>query len=158
MIDKKRFTIGSPVVVRAVVGSTYEEDTKSGWKDNSKVLNRKELSPFLLGWVTGGTYIYDGFLCKNVESYDYRYYNGDPPEVVGSYFVPTKTNYVWLVRFGLTNKEVKVLDEDLDESLNSNTKNVPLRHMVPPPYYINVLKEEMGSWPRDKKGRWLKKS
>jgi hypothetical protein len=147
VIDKKRFTVGSPVIVRALadIDSINCDDQ---WSTYKRVIQRKELSPFRVGWITGGTYIIEGIWSSG------QY--GDP-----NHFTPEKTVYVWLVRFGFTNKEVKVLDDDLDESLKDDTKNIPLRYLIPQPYatsYIETLKNEMLEWPRDAKGRWLKKT
>lgn len=64
--------------------------------------------------------------------------------------------YVWLVRFGMLNKPVKVLDSDLTPV--QKEIDLPMLFSVQPPYPDWVrkeLSEEAKQRPRDKNGRWI---
>lgn len=154
MINKKRFTVGSPVIVRAVAYADYVDGKRCN--NEKRVIQRRELSPFRIGIVTGGTYMTEGEWHSGRSWQSYHDY-----DCSSNYLHPIKTTYVWLVRFGFTNKEVKVLDDDLDESLKDDVQTIPLRYSIPQTYathYLEMLRKEMSEWPRDAKGRWLKQS
>ena len=80
----------------------------------------------------------------------------------GSVFVQTgRPVIVWLVRFGLANKEVRVLEEDLELTTYPNAMGQTLPYIYAPqsPWDERARSEqrsETAKIPRDAKGHWLK--
>jgi len=86
----------------------------------------------------------------------------DPP-----YLTVEETMYVWLVRRGITNKPIEVLDEDLesppvfeisDGKVTWPCHGLPWQHARRHSWTDaerEQLRENMSDAPRDKKGRWL---
>jgi hypothetical protein len=92
-------TIGTQVLVKAVASRGYEGQ-KRYWYS----------LPFFGGPVMG---VISG-LGKRYDGKVERGYGGEEPEP--SYFEIHKRHTVWLVRFGISRKEVPVFDRDLEVS------------------------------------------
>lgn len=100
-----------------------------------------------LGQVVGLCTRYDGKVHSEV------HYEG-----CANYFVPTKSHRFWLVRFGLMNKPVCVADDGMRLATIDEVEKLPLQS--PRQTWSEQDKqeasEESKTWPRDKKGRWIK--
>jgi len=80
-------------------------------------------------------------------------YNEDyePP-----YLIVAETEYVWLVRAGMTNKPIEVFDADVEGCWGE--KALPFRRTQTMPWSEKdkqELRDIMHTAARDKKGRWL---
>jgi hypothetical protein len=139
----KRFQIGDYVVVKKVM-MREKVGNQVKWRQALPFI----LTPRRIGQIVGITTRYDGFVEYEGLGEDGGFY----------YFSPTKAHCFWLVRFGLSNKEVCVADEDLyyagDNARHPLPYSYPLRKMDS--LTKQVLREDSKRWPRDTKGRWTK--
>lgn len=99
-MDTRRFVIGDAVLVKATVEAHYDEK-------NQRVIERKELPETKSGQVVGMTRIYLGKYRPGSRG---SWHTEDEP----AYLSVKGCEVVWLVRFGMLNREVRVRDEDLE--------------------------------------------
>ena len=155
---KPRFTIGTKVTVSATVECVYVYEDKDVSRvpfENRKtvrVLDRKPCKPFT-GWIVGARKKHLGEYSPRTWSYDGE---EDP-----AYLSIDKVVWVWLVRVGIVNKEVEVLDEDLQPTENYDwPPTVPwmVVHREPIPDGVRaIMKQEAKEAKRDSNGRFIKK-
>ena len=149
--NKTRFVIGDWVEVQATVTTQYGEREKAE-DTNTKTLQREELSEPRKGQIVGLSRLYEGKKCGDCNvSYNYH------EDYESPYLAIKKIHVVWLIRFGMFNKAVKVLEADLDKC--SPLKKLPLLYTKPFEWTErdkNFLRNEMRGWPRDSNGRWQK--
>ena len=65
---------------------------------------------------------------------------------------------LWQVKFGVINKPVLVLDEDIAPADDGEDLCLPLLYTAQPPWdekARRLLSEESKKWPRDRGGRWV---
>jgi len=156
---KNRFEIGDWVIVTAKVSIDYIDYDKDGnqlsnidlytkIKNTRRVIISKEINP-IVGKVVGMAARMKGDYYSGNRQYSY---NGEYDYEPG-YLSNTKVIYVWLVRTGMLNKQIEVLDSDI--SLHKGKKDFPLKYM--PPWSDDLRKAvsiDSKDYPRDKKGRW----
>jgi hypothetical protein len=141
-MDIGKFKIGDPVLVFA----TIEFHTHNGTRDST----RTQFVFPKIGVVTGIGKRYEGELCEG--GMDYEFGNQDPIE-----FQQTKQVMGWLVRFGMSNKEQFVQEDDIERAAE-------LLHPIPyqtgkyvwKPKDRVAAREAMELVKRDAKGRWLR--
>ena len=162
-MEKPLYSIGDYVIVSSTATAEWAEESKAEKASRGedwlakKVLKKTQLNPLQIGIVVGMSRLMEGtkdyyteeIHCSSSE-------NIEPPEYVEhELFNCTKSHRVYLIRFGMLNKPVKVLPGDLDK-------------IEPPPGYKfpmlfqgvwtekmkNETSEESEKWPRDNKGRW----
>ena len=164
-MEKPLYSIGDYVIISSTATAEWAKESKAeralqgeDWLAK-KVLKKTQLNPLQIGIIVGMTRLMEGtkdyyteeIHCSSSE-------NIEPPEYVEhELFNCTKSHRVYLIRFGMLNKPVKVLSGDLDK-------------IEPPPGYkfpmlfqghISekdrlITSEASANWPRDNKGRWSK--
>lgn len=148
-----KYTVGDRVLVTAVVKRVICE------QNSDQIELKRSVFEFpKFGKITGYSYRYPGR--KEFPSRDFDgEYDG------GVEFRAGKPKPVWLVRFGLRNKEVAVFEEDLSKYVEPNksepTRGIPFvdfprRTHKEQSLFRQTMREEMMYWPRGKDGRWLK--
>lgn len=150
-MKKTKFNLGDVVIVdyRNRVETIYEEYKRVLYKPASEVSKFEEVDE-RKGMIVGARYIQEGYWHRG--RYDEEGGWSDPPHLTN-----IKTKLVYLIRFGLTNKEVMFLEEDIiEEPFTVNWTAFPTR-------FVKITKEERESmskasksYPRDEKGRWTK--
>ena len=102
---------------------------------------------FVEGFIVGGSYLKEGTITHNYEE--------------GDYFTPTKAIFAYRVIRGFINKPIFVLPEQIVYNhFPENPGTCPFIAQDQPPWSERdklFLREEMKDWPRDERGRWIKK-
>lgn len=80
-----------------------------------------------------------------------------PIEAIPPEFIPERTFQVWKVRFGLTNKPVDVLDADVRAFKEPFTLPIQEKAETWREEDREQMRKLRANWPRDQKGRFLKK-
>jgi hypothetical protein len=143
--DRERFTIGDVVLVCATV--------ERGCFSGERIIVRRPMKALKAGQIVGIRRIFEGTITTEV-------YDGEG--VNTSYLNPTSSEEVWLVRFGMKNREYMVRDEDLiiDSYALEGKYLVPI---LDGNWYswterdLAELRELVKEQSRDSKGRWVKK-
>jgi len=139
MKKERKYKIGQAVEVLAEAVFTEDE------KDN-RVVRRKIHSKPRYGQVTGAGFRFTGRV-KHSEGYDQ------------GYLIIDKKHIVWKVRYGVTNKEVDVFEEDMNLAFARAGEVIPWRWTNPFPW-SSKARQDLSRWsrdfPRDKRGRWIK--
>ena len=154
---KSFISIGTKVAIKVYreMGKEYEDkDTKT---TIYKKLFRKEFDKTKVGIITGGKYVFEG---KYIEPRYHGSYYGD--DYSQAYLESPKGIFVYLVRFGFTNKEIMILPIDADtytwHYVPTAKFKFPFRNVES--FWDQKAKDEMRdimkNFPRDKKGRWVK--
>lgn len=132
--------------VTATVAFGYNGNRQRGY-------DREECDPFV-GQFVGAVHRQTG----TVVSASYEEDGGDP-----AYLSIDKVHEVWLIRRGVCNRAIEVLPDDAESVvvlLHPNSKPpLPWRFTKECSYderYRNYMRNEMKTWPRDARGRWLK--
>lgn len=142
-----KYSIGDVVKITATLNSENEYKTsKNNISTKYKVLKKNTFPKYRYGWVTG--------ISRRCEGYTIPGSWEEP-----SSFVPTKTRIVYLVRFGMLNKEHAVLEEDMTILVKSSALlSTPLQEF---PYIWRdtdraLCRSEASKQERDNKGRFVK--
>ena len=130
----------------------YNESVEAAKRYARGWLSRRDLKNvpgFGEGFIVGGTHLKEG----NIE-YDSE---------VGYIFTQTKTVFAYKVISGFVNKPVFVLPEQITyQLLPQNPASCPFMHITQSDETRNeqakFMKDEMKDWPRDERGRWVKKA
>lgn len=145
MKDKRRFKIGDWVKVVATVSGETSETIRT--------ITRKLIAAKSFGQIVGLSCIQEGTIKST--PYDPEGLND------GNYLQIEKRHDVWLIRFGMINRPVKVLDDDV-VSLPAEEKTIsqlPLSFQVNPwveqQDYREMMQETMRGHPRDSRGKWM---
>ena len=158
---KNRFKIGDWVVITAKVVANYidydENDNPLVYENTftkkvkytKRVIEREQIKP-AVGKVVGMAARMNG-------KYHRERHNYDPlrgSDYESGYLSFTKVIYVWLVRTGMLNKAIEVLDADIS-LWKGEVKTFPLKYMSPWSDDLRkAVSENSKTWPRDEKGRW----
>jgi len=156
-MNMRRFKVGNPVLVHGSVVSGYWDHSPNG-KTLLPIrsLSETPYNPPKQGVVIGLSRVQTGERIPgcNSRGFEDLYDDYEPPVLAVD-----KSYHVWLVRFSMTGKVVKVLNRDIEPG-NSNFK-LPLTTNSGTSQWDErakaELREEMAKVPRDAKGRWLKK-
>lgn len=140
--------IGEKVTVYATVEFAYNDKSE-------RVQFRTELEIPQVGVITGGTYKMLGTYSSANSRIDY--YGDDDYEP--AYLSVSETKFIYTVKFGLMNKDVYVLPNDV--LTNFNIIPLPIKYVSKFSYnqskkFSDDMKDIMKNWPRDEKGRWKK--
>jgi hypothetical protein len=131
----------------------YTESVEASRQYNERgYLSRRKLGKvpgFGEGFIVGGTHLREG----NIK--------WDHDE--GYIFTQTKTVFAYKVIGGFVNKPVFVLPEQIAyQLLPQNPASCPFMHITQSDETRNeqakFMKDEMKDWPRDERGRWVKKA
>jgi len=121
------------------------------YNDRGYLSRRKlrEVPGFKEGFISGGTHLKEGKIKWDNE--------------IGYTFTPTKTVFVYKVIRGFVNKPVFVLPEQIGYQIfPQNQTACPFMHITQSDETRNeqskFMKDEMKDWPRDERGRWVKKA
>lgn len=154
-MDLRRFKVGDVVCVQHIVEPFYDPA-------NRRRIMRQLLEEPVFGRVVGltriqlGEYKEGGEYAPSIVSPEPDY---EPP-----YLDIKKQETVWLVRFGMLNRPVKVLDEDIQGPLDPMQHRdfvMPLMYQKRhnwPQEFRDDLSRQSKDWPRDERGRWVKPS
>ena len=151
-MNKRKYKIGTPVIVRATTESEYQGPKTRGTK---KILVSTKLSEPKIGQVVGLCHVQTGEYDWTTISNDEDGYYPDEP-----YLNTKETHSLWLVRFGMYNHPVKVQDKDL--TLTGMGEKIPKFPLLSvnqaewTPAYRQMLSEEAKSMPRNSLGRFTK--
>ena len=109
----------------------------------------REVPGFKEGFISGGTHLKEGNIKYDSEE--------------GYIFTQTKTVFAYKVISGFVNKPVFVLPEQIAyQLLPQNPASCPFMHITQSDETRNeqakFMKDEMKDWPRDERGRWVKKA
>jgi len=154
-MDLRRLRIGDLVRVLAVTRAEYNDQ-------NQRIVVREELSEPNLGYVVGaariqiGEYSGAGLTGAGLTA---KTTTSSPPFLIVKGVVT-----VWLVRFGLLNRPVKVQDKDAKleirlDLLQRASEKFPLLDQKQPPMpesCRSFLREWASNRKRDERGRWVK--
>lgn len=143
----RRFSIGDWVAVSATVFTDRDK--------NRKRIGRQELETLRRGQVVGLARIQEGIV--EGDCYQAAGVWGEDVDWQPPYLSITKTETVWLVRFGMMNKPVKVLDGDIKPC--SSGKELPILYQTTFEWDERSRALQRGimeDQPRDEKGRWRK--
>lgn len=149
---KVEFNIGDGVLVLAEASPAYE--------DTRRVIHRKAFAGYWKrGQIVGLSVIQTGEYKKGrAGGWDYGYHDDYEP----AYLAVDTVYPVYLVRFGLSNKPVKVLFQDLQAAEADWNKDLPVRESTWTTQerirQSSMMKEEYRSnpFPRDEEGRFMK--
>ena len=159
-MNLRRFTIGDTVLVKATAHAVYGTRDKSFTNitdGRERVIVQTEWTPPKAGIIVGISRIQEG--TYSPASGGHRLFEIDEySEHEPACLMVSKAPYVWLVRFCMTGKAVKVLDEDIEKASYAWFGGFPL---VEHPCEWREenrkwLKDESKKWARDEKGRWVK--
>lgn len=142
-----KFQIGEWVCGNMEAVPHYMNTDSSRPGQISRIVQSQERRPFH-GQIVGAARRHNGEYCGW----------GDPEDP--ACLVSSGTVIVWLVREGLFNKPIEAFEHDLQPVLGS-TRGVPEVHYLPVTYHrerIETMRAEMRYWPRDARGRWVKKA
>jgi hypothetical protein len=147
---KPRFRIGDYVAVSAVTESTIEAQEPLCVRK----LSKSKLDEPVRGWIVGMIRRFEGKIhpsCSKGEDYE------------GGYLGVTGSKLLWKVTRSMMGKPMEVADEDVclaGASSPAELFNCPLKLGTPwgmAGWSPEDQRKEMKAWPRDEKGRWLKK-
>ena len=150
----RRFLIGDPVLVHATVKTGYCDFRLAGNElvpTPERTLTEKAYDPPKQGVIVGASRVQTG--TREPGGYDGGTFE-EPPDYVGPLLIVDKSYPVWLVRFTMTGKMEKALNEDVEPG----DPNFELPLTTTP--WTDEAKAEQRKWAatmtRDKKGRFLK--
>lgn len=157
MKKKLKFRIGDWVFVSYV--RVPEDEPPTGDRNSNVFVRVIKCKPILACWgqICGMRRLALG------ESHMGGWRGGDDP----TYFVATKFTALWEVRFGLLNKPVLCAEEDFRLMIKKerwacvgHKPELPLikQDWTYPNKWRDELRKEMKDWPRDAKGRWVRKA
>jgi len=137
-----KYKIGDWVQVTAKAVKYYEDD-----EDHQKIktVKRFEYGKPIVGQIVGATYRFIGIV--------------RPKRYDKAYLEHTGKTFVWKVCFGLFNKSVDVLENDICFAIIPTNHKLPFKYAGQPPWSDEnreFLREIMKYTPRDKSGRWIK--
>ncbi len=154
-MNQKRFKIGDWVEVGATVKLGYSNVDEPG----KRKARRTEIEP-RLGQIGGIAVRYEGEY--RVGSSGYSSFS-DEYEKEQAYLDPAIRVELWEIKFGMMNKPVLALDEDVEGlsefSMRLVRQKLPVFFSRQPkwtPKLRAMMREEMKDVPRDDKGRWMK--
>lgn len=149
-MKKTEFNLGDVVIVdyRNRVETIYEEYKRILYKPASEVSKFEEVDE-RKGMIVGARHVQEGDWNKGV--YDYEDGYTSPP-----YLSDIKTKLVYLIRFGLTNKEVMFLEEDIELIGTNYWYDFPTRFVKITEKEREFMSKASKSYPRDSKGRFSK--
>lgn len=135
--------MGRKVLVEAILKREFAPHSEND--KNGKEWREHENAP-RVGWVVGFRWLLDGYT-------KFSGFGGDDPPV----FMETGRKFAILVAFWPTMKPVPAtrLRELSDPTSMPESPN----ELIPPDkeYLSDLMRKEMAGWPRDSKGRWVKK-
>lgn len=140
---KPKFKIGDIVRVESVLTRSL---TNSSVDRKADVTWERRAGGFVAA-ITGKSVRLEGEINPGFDYGDGEY---EP-----AYLSTKKVIQVWLVRRGMMNKEVPVLEEDLEATVGL----VPTKHSNQMPVdeqYRKILREAVLDAPRDERGRWVR--
>lgn len=149
---KPRFRIGDYVNIKARIQTAYVYRGET--RDCHKVLQRLELWPPVSGWIVGAARRFEGVINPGWSDHDGEY----TPADLGV----TGSKLLWKVARSMTNTPLEAADEDVALVASSGLTYLPCPLQLGTPWATagwspEDQRKEMKAWPRDKKGRWLKK-
>jgi hypothetical protein len=137
---KPAFKIGDWVRVKAIASFGY-----GSFGSDERKMFHISITPEVVGQICGATYRNEG-----------KRYPGDEYTMRG--FTSEKSHLVWQVKTSITGKPLEATEKNI-ESLPVTGK-LPFRSGNQPKWSEmdkESLRQEMKYWPRDSKGRWIKR-
>lgn len=150
--NTKQFNFGDSVKIDGEAYSAYDPE-----KANFRRVFREDYPPSkkVFGKICGISRLMVG--TRDAGSYPSDRYEDDGEP---SRFITKSVVYVWEVKITMMRKSVLCLPDQLCAVSEEDSKKIkfPIVDTWYPNIYKKELREEMTLWPRDDKGRWMKKT
>ncbi len=155
-MEKSLYSIGDYVVVHNTSITSYDNDRHppDDAEILAKIIQKTELNPPTIGIVVGMCHLQEGKRIR-IKGYDR---DGILCDIDQPKFECTKSHKVYLIRFGMLNKPVKVMFGDLER-----VDKLPAKYKFPMLFSKVWTKEDKlitskasENWPRNNSGEWTK--